>query len=180
MDLIERIEELQLLVEEAKSVPLSTSAVVNRDELLELLAQLKQEVPEEVRQARWMTRDREELMARARKEAERILQDAREQRDRLLSKTEVVHAAHREAERITNEAKDSAARIKAQSEDYIDQKLAAFEILLNKTLGTVAKGREQLRGERQIGAVTPADGGAPPGGPTTGPFDAAELRQPAV
>ncbi len=60
MDLIERIDELQALVEEAKSVPLSSSAVVDRPEFLELLAQMKQVVPEEIRQARWMTRDKEE------------------------------------------------------------------------------------------------------------------------
>ena len=77
MDLIERVEELQVLVEEAKAVPLSSSAVINREEFLELLAQLKQEVPDEIRQARWMSRDRDELLGRARKEAERIIADAR-------------------------------------------------------------------------------------------------------
>jgi hypothetical protein len=66
MDLIERIDELQVLIEEAKAVPLSSSAVVNRDELLDLLAQLKEQVPDEIRQARWLTRDRDELVDRAR------------------------------------------------------------------------------------------------------------------
>jgi cell division septum initiation protein DivIVA len=146
MDLIERIEELQVLVEEAKSVPLSTSAVINRDEILELLAALKQEIPEEIRQARWMARDRDELLARARKEAERIIAEAREQRDRLLSRTEIVQAAQQESDRIVQEAKDKAARLQHEAEDYIDQKLAGFEILLNKTLGTIGRGREQLRG----------------------------------
>lgn len=176
MDLIERIDELQLLVEEAKSVPLSSSVVINRDEFLELLAQLKEEVPDEIRQARWMARDRDELLARARKEAERIVAEAREQRDRLLSRTEIVHAAQRESERINDEAKERAARMRMEAEDYIDQKLAAFEILLNKTLATVAKGREQLRGERPAPPVPPGhDGGLP-----QGPFDAEELNQPAL
>jgi molecular chaperone DnaK (HSP70) len=176
MDLIERIEELQLLVEEAKSVPFSSSAVVDRDEFLELLAQLKQEVPEEIRQARWMSRDRDELLARARKEAERLLAEAREQRDRLLSRTEIAHAAERESERITDQAKEKATKIRLEAEDYIDQKLAAFEILLNKTLATVARGREQLHGERKTGAVTPepAQDGAQE------PFDVAEISQGAL
>src|SRR5918999_5375656 len=112
MDLIERIDELQVLVEEAKSVPLSSSAVIDRTEFLELLAQLKQEVPEEVRQARWMSRDRDELMDRARKEGERIIQEAREQRDRLLSRTEIVHSAQREAEGIVGEAKERAGKMR--------------------------------------------------------------------
>ena len=165
MDLIERIEELQVLLEEAKSVPLSSSAVVNREEVLELLAQLKEEVPEEIRQARWMSRDKDELLARARKEAERVLAEAQEQRDRLLSRTEIVHEAQREAERITDAAKERATKVRLEAEDYVDQKLAAFEILLNKTLATVSRGREQLRGERpspvEQAEQDQAAGGAP-------------------
>lgn len=145
MDLIERIDELQRMIEEAKAVPLSSSAVVNRDEILELLAQLKEEVPDEIRQARWMARDRDELLDRARKEGQRILAEAREGRDRLLSRTEIVHAAERDAERLIDDAKERAAKIRLEAEDYVDQKLAAFEILLNKTLATVARGREKLR-----------------------------------
>jgi cell division septum initiation protein DivIVA len=173
MDLIERIEELQVLIEEAKSVPLSSSAVINREEILEMLAQLKDEVPEEIRQARWMTRDRDELLARARKEAERVVAEAQEQRDRLLSRTEIVHAAHREAERIVDEAKGRGAKVRMQAEDYVDQKLAAFEILLNKTLATVGRGREQLRGESQTGQVTEVEAGEQNGQPAGAPFDAA-------
>lgn len=174
MDVIERIEELQVLVEESKSVPFSSSAVIDREEFLELLAQLKQEVPDEVRQARWMSRDRDELLERARKEAERIMAEAREQRDRLLSRTEIVHAAEREAERIVDNGKERATKMRLEAEDYIDQKLAAFEILLNKTLATVAKGREQLRGDKTTGAVPAEHGGA------QSPFDAAELGEPAL
>jgi hypothetical protein len=174
MDLIERVDELQLLVEEAKAVPLSSSAVINRDEFLELLAQLKESVPEEVRQARWMSRDRDELLARARKEAERIITEAQEQRDRLLSRTEIVSAAHREAERIVDLGKERAAKLRIEAEDYIDQKLAAFEILLNKTTATVTRGREQLRGD--VG--TKHDVTEQPQQPAAAegePFDAEEL-----
>ena len=178
MDLIERIEELQVLVEEAKAVPLSSSAVINREEFLDLLAQLKDEIPDEIRQARWMAKDREELLARARKEAERIIAEAREQRDRLLSRTEIVHAAQREGARITDEAKEKAAKLQIEAEDYIDQKLAAFEILLDKTMKTVGKGREQLRGARNPGAV-PEDlaGGGAPAAPAAAPFDADAFSQ---
>ena len=175
MDLIERIDELQVLVEEAKAVPLSSSAVINRDEFLELLAQLKETVPEEVRQARWMSRDRDELIARARKESERIITDAAEQRDRLLSRTEIVNAANREAERLIDEAKERCAQMRVEAEDYIDQKLAAFEILLNKTLNVVGRGREQLQGDAQTVTV-PQEGQAPEGAP----FDAAELSRQAL
>jgi hypothetical protein len=178
MDLIERIDELQVLIEEAKSVPLSTSAVINRDEVLELLAQLKQQVPDEVREARWMARDRDELLGRARAEADRIMAEAREQRDRLLSRTEIAHAADREGARIIDSARERGAQLRAEAEDYIDQKLAAFEILLNKTLQTVARGRAQLQANGEPAAVTPL-GETRPEAPE-GPFDAAKLGQDAL
>lgn len=170
MDLIERIEELQVLIEEAKAVPLSSSAVVNREEVLDLLAQLKETVPDEIRQARWMSRDRDELLARARKEAERIIQESQEQRDRLLSRTEIIHAANREAERIIDDSKERGAQMKAEAEDYVDQKLAAFEILLNKTLSTVARGREQLRGQDRSEEVLEREG-------AEAPFDAEGIEE---
>jgi cell division septum initiation protein DivIVA len=176
MDLIERIDELQVLIEEAKSVPLSTSAVINRDEVLELLAQLKQEVPDEIREARWMARDRDELLARARAEADRIVAEAREQRDRLLSRTEIVHAAEREGARIIDAAKERGGKLRAEAEDYIDQKLAAFEILLNKTLQTVARGRGQLQGNGPAAAVEHLGDDRRP----EGPFDEQELGQAAL
>ncbi|MEO8323953.1 MAG: hypothetical protein ABI571_07445, partial [Actinomycetota bacterium] len=188
---------LQVLIEEAKSVPLSSSVVVNRHEFIELLMQLKEEVPEEVRQARWMSRDRDELLGRARKEADRIIADASEQRDRLLSRTEIVKEAEKEVQRILEEATEKAARKNQEAEDYIDQKLAGFEILLNKTLSTVSRGRSQIRGEGGViggGGGAPAIGGAPgmeeyhesppahpneAAPPPAAPFDAAEMPPPA-
>ena len=171
MDIVERLEELQVLAEEAKSVPFSSSAVIDRNEFLELIAQLKQAVPDEVRQARWMARDRDELLARARKEADRLLAEAREQRDRLLSRSEIVHAAQRESERLIDEGKGKAARTRLEAEDYIDQKLAGFEILLNKTLSTVARGREQLVAPRGNEGEEPRE---------QDPFDGAHLSEPAL
>jgi hypothetical protein len=177
MDLIERIDELQVLVEEAKSVPLSSSAVINREEFLDLLADLKSEVPDQIRQARWMSRDREELLARARMEAERILAEAREQRDRLLSRTEVALEAEREAERIIDEARERSVRVRLEAEDYADQKLAAFEILLNRTLATVERGRAKLRAENKSSVRLPPPEAEPPPRP---PFDVAEFSEPAL
>jgi hypothetical protein len=97
----------------------------------------------------------------------------------LLSRTEIVHAAEREAERITDDAKEAAAKLRLEAEDYIDQKLAGFEILLNKTVATVARGRAQLQGEKHSSVQMPAiDPNKPP---DEGPFDAAQLdEEPAV
>jgi cell division septum initiation protein DivIVA len=169
MDLIERIDELQVILEDAKAVPLSGSAMINRDEVLELLAQLKESVPEDVRQARWLVRDRDEVLSRARKEADRIITEAAEQRDRLLSRNQIVHSAQLEAERLVSEATERCTKMRLEAEDYIDQKLASFETLLNKTLKVVERGRQQLRGEDTVMV------GEPVAPAQSAPFDATEL-----
>lgn len=152
MDLIEELEKIAEEVRNAKSVPFSASAMINRTELLEAIEAMKESAPEELKQARWLLREREEVMAKTRREADKLLGDARAERDRMVSKTEIVAAAHRAAEKILEEAKAKGRDVRMEAEDYVDAKLANFEVILHKTLGAVAKGRESLRGRAEAAA----------------------------
>ncbi len=171
MDITARLQQLEELITEAKSMPLSTSVLVNREEVLELVQELRASLPEEIKQARWVVKDREQLLTKARRDAEGIIQEALEEQRRYVSQEEVVRASVREAERLLEEARQQARQLRLEAEDYIDQKLAAFEILLDKTMKTVGKGREQLRGDRATGAV-PQDMSGAAGPPAAAPFDA--------
>jgi cell division septum initiation protein DivIVA len=153
MDLSARMQQIEELIEEAKSMPLSSSVLVNKEEILELLDAAKSELPEEVKQARWIVKDREELMAKARRDGEAIVQRAHHEQARLVSEEEVVRAANEEAEQLLADAREQARLIRLEAEDYVDGKLAQFEIALDKTrseleksIGQVQRGREKLRG----------------------------------
>lgn len=153
MDIAARIQQLEELVREAKSMPLSASVLVNREELLELVQGMRDTLPEEVKQARWVVKDREELLSKARRDAETIVEQAREDQSRLVAREEVVRRSIEEAERILEEAREQARQIKLEAEDYVDAKLASFEVVLTKTLEQlertleqVERGRERLRG----------------------------------
>ncbi len=160
MDLTGQIQQLEDMVKEAKSMPLSSSALLNRDELLELVEQMKKSLPEEIKQARWVVRDREELLAKARRDAEQIVADARAEQLRMATREEVVRRAQQESERIVAEADGDARRMRLEAEDYVDAKLAQFENALQRfaedfvvtqdalarTLEQVEGGRERLRG----------------------------------
>lgn len=153
MDISARIQQLEELIREAKSMPLSSSALVNREEVLELIEGLRQALPEEIKQARWVVKDREELLTKARRDAEGLVEKGRNEQARLLGKEEVVGRAFDESERILAEAREQARQIRLEAEDYIDAKLAQFEIALAKTQEDVARtlvqvetGREKLRG----------------------------------
>ena len=150
MDAQAKLDELTALVESAKSMPLSASVLVNKAEILGLLDELRATLPEELREAQWVIKDREEVIDQGRKEAERIIADARSEQARLVSRTEVMQSATKEAERIVAEAKENARQMRLEVEDYVDAKLANFEVVLHKTLGAVERGRDKLRGRHEL------------------------------
>jgi len=110
-------------VETARSVPMSASVMVNRDELLGLIEDAISGLPEEVRQARWLLKEREEFLAKARREAEDIIDAGRQQAERMVERTEVVREARRRAQQVIDDADAQARALKHEAEDYIDQML---------------------------------------------------------
>jgi hypothetical protein len=159
MDLAGRLQQLEEMVREAKSMPLSSSALLNRDEVLEMLQEMQETLPDEIKQARWIVKDREELLGKARHEAERIVEQAHEDQLRMARKEEIVQRAKDEADRIVAEAEQQALDARAEAERYVDAKLAQFEIALRrileesqaasralaKTLEQVEVGRDRIR-----------------------------------
>ena len=144
------LDELIDIVATAKSMPLSSSVMITRDEALELLEAARDELPEELRRARRLLKDREEVLATARREAADIVEDARVQAERMVQRTEIVRQAEHRAIRIVEDAESESRRLRHEAEDYVDQKLAGFEIVLDRTMKTVRAGRERL-------AAVPAD-----------------------
>lgn len=147
MDVQERLEELRVLIEDAKSVPLSASCMVNRVQVLDLIEEIRVLLPESVQRADELLADREAVVQDGRREADRILDRARAEADRMVSEHEVYLAAVQESEGVLRHTAQETARMRKETDDYIDAKLATFEITLQKTLQTVDRGRERLRSQ---------------------------------
>jgi chromosome segregation ATPase len=159
MDLSARLAQLEEVVREAKSMPLSSSVLVNRDEVLQAIAEMQEALPDEIKQARWIVRDREDLLAKARADGERLIEQAHEEQRRMAMHEAVARRAEEEADRLLAEAEDRTVQMRREAEDYVDAKLAQFEITLRKiledaqdtargvarTLDQVEVGRERLR-----------------------------------
>lgn len=137
--------ELREMVERARTMPMSASVLVNRDDILGLVDEILQAVPEEVRHARWLLKEREQFLRDAEREADDIVEAGRVQAERMVERTEIAREARRTAQRIVEDAEATARRLRLEAEDYVDQKLAEFEVLLDRTLQTVQQGRERLR-----------------------------------
>ncbi len=133
-------------VEGARPVPLSSDSRINKDELLEILNEALGRLPDELRAARWLLKEREEFLAKTRREGDEILELARVRAARMVERTEVVRESESRARQLIDDAEAEARRMRYEVEDYCDRKLGSFEIVLQRTLKSVAAGRAKLQG----------------------------------
>lgn len=143
------------MIEQARPMPLSASSMINKEEILPVLQQALAGLPEELRAARWMVKEREAYRSRMEREGEDIMAAARARAEQMVQRTEVMKAAEHRARRIVAEAEERARRMKLETEDWCDQKLGGFEAVLQKTLRSVASGRERLQGVAARSAPEP-------------------------
>ena len=134
------------MVEEARSVPLSASCVVHRSELLEILDDAKNGLPQDFTTAQNLLLTRDAILEEGRTSAEQLVVMAREEVARMVEQTSIVQSARDESQRILDDARATADRERQEVEDYIDSRLATLEVILNKTMDAVSRGRERLAG----------------------------------
>ncbi len=173
-DVHSKIDELTATLESAKSVPLSASCVIHRAEVLAALDEIRQLLPAELAAADDVLRERGDVVADGEAEAAAIIADAISERDRLVDATEVNKEATARAAQLVATAEQEALTMRLEVEDYVDGKLANFEVVLHKTMAAVTKGRNKLRGttdaavEAEFATGDPTGDGAgsePNGGP---------------
>lgn len=146
MDSIEKLSSAITMVEEARSVPLSASCVVHRAELLEILDEARNTLPHDFAKAQNLLASRDAIVEEGRQSAEQLVAMAREEVARMVEQTAIVQAARDESQRILDETRAMAERERQEVENYIDSRLATLEVILNKTMDAVSRGRERLAG----------------------------------
>src|SRR6266576_1947422 len=156
MDVLVLIDKLDDTIHNAKPVPLTDQVRVDKEEIYDILDQMRATIPEEIKQARWIVKERQEMLAEAKKEAERIIKDARERQDKLVGEQEVTKQAERAAEDIIEDARAREREIRLGAEDYADEILNTLEVNLSKFIAAVQRGRERLLGPRRAVPGTPA------------------------
>ena len=160
MDVLVLIDKLDELVQNAKGVPLSQDQVrVDREEIWEIIDQMRSTIPEEIKQARWIVKERQEMLAEAKRECDRLLGEAREQATREASQTEIVKLAERQAGDIVDDARRQARETRLEMEDWADSILSTLEVNLDKFLTAVKRGRERLHERSQETVVAGVTGG---------------------
>lgn len=148
-DVHAKLDDLTTLVETAKAMPLSSSCVLPRSEVLALIDEVRQLLPSEIAEADDVLRDRASVVQDGQVAADQIIEKAKAERARLVSRSEVTAEARRQADALLEDAQESARLMRLEVEDYVDGKLANFEVVLNKTLSAVERGRDKLHGRAE-------------------------------
>lgn len=142
-EIVDRIEEF---LDKSRRIPFSSNIIVNENEIYDLLDELRNILPEEFKQSRWIVKERENMIEEAKRYSERIIKEAKEKAGILVSETEILKNASKKSEELMSAVEARARTIRLEAEDYADEKLANLEAILHKLLTAIEKGREQFTG----------------------------------
>ncbi len=141
---LDMLEQLMIEVEGARQVPLSNSVMVSQEDTLDALARIQKELPEELRAARWMVREREAYIAKTNETARGVIDQAKQRSEELVSESYIVQEAVEEANTLVRNAEGEARRIRLESEDFAERHLAEAETVLGELLRYVREARAEL------------------------------------
>ncbi len=145
MDVMEIINEIEDVIEGAKTAILSNKVAVNKEEILELISDLRIKLPDEIKQAKWIKSERERILNEARMEGEKVINDAKVELSKLLSEESVLIEAQKRANDMILNAKEQSAKIIVGSVDYTDKFIHETQTNLKNIIETLNENRRQLQ-----------------------------------
>ena len=145
MDILQLIDRLEELFNDAKAVPFTHNVVVDEDKMLELIDQMRIAIPEEVKKAQQIVAQRDRVMAQAQEESNRTLQLARDKADQLAQKDIITQEAQRRAEQILAQARAEAEGIRAEADNYVLDILMQLQDQIAKMSNQVNNGIRVLQ-----------------------------------
>ena len=153
MKMEDLVNELQEMVNDAKGMPFASDKVVlSRDTILDILDEIEDAVPTEVRQAKNIVNDRNHILSQAKKEAEEIIKQAEERRKAMIDQHEITKQAHAQAVEILTDAKAKAAGVKKAANQYVDDMMKKVEDSLSSQYNEIKKTRQNIISTQQKAA----------------------------
>lgn len=154
MDILQLIDRLEELFNDAKAVPFTHNVVVDEDKMLELIDQMRIAIPEEVKKAQQIVAQRDRVMAQAQEEANRTLAIARDKADQLVQKDIVTQEAQRRADQILAQARAEAEGIRADADNYVLDTLMQLQDQIAKVSNQVNNGVRMMQEEQMRKATS--------------------------
>ena len=148
MDILQLIDRLEELFNDAKAVPFTHNVVIDEDRMLEIIDQMRIVIPDEVKKAQQILGQRDRFLAQAQEEADRTIALAREKAELLAMKDNVVIEAQRRADQILNQARADADATRRDADNYVVDTLLDLQEQLEKTLNQIQNGVRVVQEEQ--------------------------------
>ena len=146
MKVLQLLDELEDIIENSSSIPFAGKALIDRGDILDLLKEIRIQLPDEIKQAQWIKEERQRILIEAQKESDTILNDARKHIEEMIEKDQITKKAHKRAEEIVAQAQVNAKEIRIGARQYADELLAGIEKNLLDLVDTVKVNRKELKG----------------------------------
>ncbi len=147
MDLLKLVDEIEEVVENGGSVPFTKKVMIDSEELLEIVREIRLQIPEEIKQATLIKEEKQRILSEAQKDANNILHDAEDKLEVLIEREEVTKIARERAEEIISNAQSNAKEIRLGSMEYADSMLLETQEKLKEVIILLNDNRKELRGD---------------------------------
>jgi len=145
VDILEVLNHMSETIQQAKSIPFSENCVVSRDDMLYWIDQIRENLPEEIMQARYMLDQNRQIVASARQKAESILRETEQRSAIMVNEHEITLRARELAQQTVEQANQNAWRMRTASTEYVRQRLTDLESQLTEMLITIQKNQKDLK-----------------------------------
>lgn len=146
MKVLKLLEELEDIVENGSSIPFAHKVLVDRNEILELIKEIRIQLPDEIKQAQWIKEERQRILVEAQQEAEMVLEEANKHIMIMVNDSEITKAAQQQAQEIVAQAQVTAKELRLGARDYVDELLGQAEESFMRLLQTLQENRNEIKG----------------------------------
>lgn len=145
MDVLRLVEDLEDILEVSNTIPLTGKVMVDRDEITQILEQLKRQIPQDIAEAQSIVGKESEILEDANNQAKQIVQAAHIEAKKLVDEDELVITAQERAREIMEMAEEESNQIRLSAREYVDSMLEKTQIDLSELIKTLNENREELR-----------------------------------
>lgn len=144
MELFTLLETLEEMLENSKTVPFSGKTIVEKEEILDIIKEIRLKLPDELKQAKWVKEERQRILVEAQKEADDIVKEAENRIISMIDEHEITRKAYEQKAQIIETANEMSREISKGTKDYADNLLEKIEVVLEEALKTVQNNRKEL------------------------------------
>ena len=145
MEIFTLLEALEDMLDKSRGIPFSSKCIVNKEDILDIVKEIRLKLPDELKQAKWIKEERQRILLEAQKEADGVVKEAESRIISMIDEHEITKKAYEKKVEIIETANEMSREIKSGTEEYADGVLAGIEVALEDALKVIKNNRKELK-----------------------------------